>query len=67
MVTLTRLQLFQAMQEVPLQNQTDYLLQFILQKLNVTDCPLKTQHDLKHSIRVFMCYIKNESKSPQRF
>lgn len=34
-VTLKRLELFQAMQEISLQNITDYLLQFILQKLNL--------------------------------
>lgn len=45
------------MQEIPLQNRTDYLLQFILQKLNLTDCSLQAQQDLMHSIRVFICIV----------
>lgn len=62
-MTLTRLQLFQAMQEVPLQNQINYLLQFILQKLSLTDCPSKAKQDLKHFIKLFIdCVSKRKAK-----
>lgn len=45
------------MQEVPRQDQTDHLLQFILQKLGLPDCPSKVKQDLKRSIKVFICFV----------
>lgn len=54
MVSLTRMQIFEVMQEVPPVKQICHVQDYILQKLGIVDCSPQAQAHLKNHIKLFI-------------
>lgn len=68
MVSLSRLQIFEAMESVPPNAQINFLEGYILEKLGISECSVEVKKDLRSSIKFFISKIsKRRSQFRKNF